>query len=94
VEKPLLGREGANVRLFERGHGAGATTVSDGEYGGAGVIYQALAPLPAFTGANGRSNHAVIGSWVIASQAAGVGIREDDGPITRNSSRFVPHLFR
>ena len=94
VEKPLLGREGANVRLFERGHAAGATSTSEGEYGGAGVIYQALAPLPVFTGANGASNHAVIGAWVIASQAAGMGVREDDGPITRNSSRFVPHLFR
>jgi glutathionylspermidine synthase len=89
VEKPLLGREGANVKLFARGHGHGATTVSDGEYGGAGVIYQALAPLPEFSG-----NHAVIGSWVIASQPAGIGVREDNGPITRNSSRFVPHLFR
>jgi hypothetical protein len=23
-----------------------------------------------------------------------MGIREDDGPITRNTSRFVPHIFR
>jgi glutathionylspermidine synthase len=35
----------------------------------------------------------VIGSWVIGDAAAGIGIREDDGPITRNSSRFVPHYF-
>lgn len=89
VEKPLLGREGANVKLFERGQAGGATKAADGPYGGAGVIYQALAPLPEFNG-----NHAVIGSWVIASQPAGIGIREDNGPITRNTSRFVPHLFR
>jgi hypothetical protein len=23
-----------------------------------------------------------------------MGLREDDGPITRNTSRFVPHVFR
>jgi glutathionylspermidine synthase len=89
VEKPLLGREGANVKLYERGASAGATLAADGPYGGERVVYQALAPLAETAG-----NHAVIGSWVIASRAAGIGIREDDGPITRNTSRFVPHLFR
>jgi glutathionylspermidine synthase len=47
-----------------------------------------MAKLPEFAG-----NHAVIGSWVVASRAAGIGIREDDGPITRDTSRFVPHFF-
>ena len=89
VEKPLLGREGANVSLYAGGYARGPTLTADGPYGGGGVIYQALAPLPEFSG-----NHAVIGSWVVASQPAGIGIREDDGPITRNTSRFVPHLFR
>ena len=23
-----------------------------------------------------------------------IGIREDDSPITRNTSRFIPHVFR
>jgi glutathionylspermidine synthase len=89
VEKPLLGREGANVKLYERGQASGATQTADGPYGESGFIYQALAPLADFDG-----NYAVIGSWVIASQPAGIGIREDNGPITRNTSRFVPHLFR
>jgi glutathionylspermidine synthase len=35
----------------------------------------------------------VIGSWVIDGEAAGMGIRESDGPVTNNTSRFVPHLF-
>jgi glutathionylspermidine synthase len=26
--------------------------------------------------------------------SCGMGIRESDGPITDNLSRFVPHLFR
>ena len=78
VEKPLLGREGAGIVL----HGSGAAGAVPGK------VYQAQAPLPVFDG-----NHAVIGAWVIASQPAGIGIREDDGPITTNLSRFVPHYF-
>ena len=35
----------------------------------------------------------VIGGWVIGGECAGVGIREDDGPITTNFSRFVPHAI-
>ena len=37
--------------------------------------------------------HAVIGSWVVAGQPAGIGVREDPSPITHNLSRFVPHYF-
>jgi len=44
--------------------------------------------MPAFDG-----NYPVIGSWVIASRSAGIGIREDATPITRDTSRFVPHFF-
>ncbi|MBF0307442.1 MAG: glutathionylspermidine synthase family protein, partial [Alphaproteobacteria bacterium] len=31
--------------------------------------------------------------WVIGNETAGLGIREDQGLITRDSSRFVPHYF-
>ena len=37
--------------------------------------------------------HALVGSWVIAGKAAGIGMREDKNPITTNLSRFVPHYF-
>jgi glutathionylspermidine synthase len=37
---------------------------------------------------------AVIGSWLIDGELTGMGIRESDGMITTNTSRFVPHLFR
>jgi glutathionylspermidine synthase len=80
VEKPVHGREGEGVRLLAAGE-----TGSGGE----GRIYQAAAPLPVFDG-----RHALIGSWVVAGKAAGIGIREDESPITGNSSRFVPHYFR
>jgi len=39
-------------------------------------------------------NYPVIGSWVVDGTAHGMGIRESDGPITDNLSRFVPHMFR
>ncbi len=83
ARKPLLSREGANVSLVMFGD---EIAKSGGEYGEEGYVYQAIAPLPRF---DGRTP--VLGSWVIAGEAAGIGIREDDGPITTNTSRFVPH---
>jgi glutathionylspermidine synthase len=83
VIKPLLSREGANVRIVSPWHPEAQT---GGDYGEEGHIYQEYAPLPEFGGAR-----PVIGSWVIGGEAAGMGIRESDGPITDNLSRFVPH---
>ncbi|HEX3881131.1 MAG TPA: glutathionylspermidine synthase family protein [Stellaceae bacterium] len=80
VEKPIYGREGKDVRLLAAGEPG---------RGHRGQVYQALAPLPVFDGW-----HALIGSWVVAGKAGGVGLREDRDPVTRNTSRFVPHYFR
>ena len=84
VRKPLLSREGANVTIRSRG----VVREQPGGYGGEGFVYQSVAPLPAFDG-----RYPVIGAWIVGDQPAGIGIREDDSPITRNSSRFVPHYF-
>lgn len=89
VRKPIYGREGANVSILTQGSDAAPEHATEGPYDAEGYVYQAYAPLPVFDG-----NHAVVGSWVVASQPAGIGMREDNGPITRNTSRFVPHLFR
>ena len=59
-----------------------------GAYGAEGYVYQALAPLPRF-----GADHAVIGAWVVGDAPAGIGIREDASPVTRNTSRFVPHYY-
>ncbi|MCA3563090.1 MAG: glutathionylspermidine synthase family protein [Methylocystis sp.] len=84
VEKPLHSREGANIRVIR----AGAETQSTpGDYGGPAIV-QALAPTAEFPG-----GHAIIGSWVVASEPAGIGIREDAGLITRDTARFVPHFI-
>jgi glutathionylspermidine synthase len=85
VKKPLYSREGANVSITT----GGKTLEVPGEYGAEGFIWQAYHPLPEF-----RGHYPVIGSWVVGEEPAGIGIREDDSPITRNSSRFVPHYFR
>ncbi|MDZ4858444.1 MAG: glutathionylspermidine synthase family protein [Candidatus Hydrogenedentes bacterium] len=82
--KPLLSREGANISLRTREW----TLKTEGDYGEEGFVYQAAAPLPDFEGA-----FPVIGSWVIDGESAGIGIRESDGPITTNTSIFVPHVI-
>jgi len=85
VEKPLFSREGANVDIWVNGK---SVEKSSGEYGSEGYVYQQYAALPNFDG-----NYPVIGSWIIGGEAAGMGIRESDGLITGNTSRFVPHYF-
>jgi glutathionylspermidine synthase len=84
IKKPKLAREGANITLV-----ADTTLETSGDYGEEGFVYQALAPVPVFDG-----NHAIIGSWVVDGVSCGMGIRESDGPITDNLSRFVPHMFQ
>lgn len=85
ARKPIHSREGANIRLVD---GDTLLDSDSGPYGQTGFIRQALAPLPVTQG-----NHAVIGSWVIAGEAAGIGIREDRSAITKNTSRFLPHVI-
>ena len=85
VRKPLFSREGSNIEMVRPGE---ETLAIDGPYGEEGFIIQALHPLPDFEG-----NHTVIGSWLVASKPCGMGIREDDSPITKDSSRFLPHVI-
>lgn len=85
VRKPLLSREGANIELVTSD---GKALKQDGPYNDSGYIRQALAPLPQFNG-----NYTLIGSWVVADSAAGICIREDNSLITKDSSRFLPHII-
>ena len=85
VRKPLFSREGANVEVFENGE---CTVKIDGDYGAEGHILQAYHPLPEFAG-----NYPMVGSWLAASQPAGIGIREDTSLVTGNNARFVPHII-
>jgi glutathionylspermidine synthase len=83
IRKPVLAREGANVQLVENGK---ILCETSGEYGQEGYVCQQLQKLPDFEG-----NYPVIGSWIIGGRSAGIGIRESNGPITDNFSRFIPH---
>jgi glutathionylspermidine synthase len=85
VRKPLLSREGANVELCTA---EGITVKQTGPYTDSGYIRQALAPLPQFNG-----NYTLIGSWLVGDSAAGICIREDNSLITKDSSRFLPHII-
>jgi glutathionylspermidine synthase len=84
VKKPLLAREGCNVQIVQDGQ---VVAAADGDYGDEGFVYQDFASLP--------EGGAVIGSWIIDGEAAGIGIREPRAGtrITTNMGRFVPHLF-
>lgn len=83
VTKPVLAREGANVEIVAAGE---VLAKNQGAYDGP-VIYQQLYPLRDF-----GNGYPVIGAWVVDGKAAGIGIRED-GLITGNRARFVPHII-
>lgn len=86
VRKPLYSREGANVTLMERDR---VVDSDDGPYGAEGHVLQDAASN--LFSADG--NYAVLGSWLVASQACGLCMREDASPITKNTSRFLPHYI-
>ncbi len=84
VRKPLLGREGANVEIHS---GGGVAAATSGPYDGRAVL-QALGPVYQNPG-----RVAVLGSWVVAGQACGLCVREEQGAITTNRARFIPHYI-
>jgi glutathionylspermidine synthase len=92
VLKPLLSREGANIRLINSAL-PGGHLETPGPYGGSKKIIQTYAPIPSWKDKQGGEHHAVIGSWLIAGKPRGMGVREDDGPITTDGARFVPHVI-
>ena len=85
VRKPLYSREGANVALVSDGR---TIVEQEGPYGAEGFIRQALAQLPRFS-----NQYPVIGSWLVDHTPCGLSIREDENPITGNTSRFLPHAI-
>jgi glutathionylspermidine synthase len=87
ARKPIFGREGSDVTLVRDGEtfARGA----EGGYGAEGFVFQRLYEWGDRLG--GRTP--VLGSWLVQGEPAGLGIRESDGPITDDASRFVPHLI-
>jgi glutathionylspermidine synthase len=85
VRKPLFSREGANIQLLTE---AGEYVDTPGPYADSPCVRQQFHPLPRF-----GENYALIGSWVIGDQPAGLGVREDHSLISRDTARFVPHVI-
>jgi glutathionylspermidine synthase len=85
VRKPLFSREGANIEVHAP---ETSEPVLDEGYGAEGWVRQAYSPPPQFDG-----RHPVVGAWIVGDDTAGIGVREDASPITKNTSRFVPHII-
>jgi glutathionylspermidine synthase len=83
VAKPRHGREGANIEIVRDGR---VTHRTEGPYATGESVFQAWHPLPSFQG-----RYPVMGCWIVDDVACGLGIREDDGPVTRDRSQFIPH---
>jgi glutathionylspermidine synthase len=87
VRKPLLAREGANAVVVLDGDVA--EQGPDQGYGDEGFVVQAYTDL----GDYGGGVRPVLGIWTVDVEPAGLGIRETDGLLTTNTSRFVPHVI-
>lgn len=85
VRKPFFSREGSNIELITP---SGQREAVDGPYTDSPWIRQAYHPMPRF-----GDNHALVGSWVVGDRACGMGIREDMGRITKDTSCFIPHAI-
>jgi glutathionylspermidine synthase len=83
VVKPIHAREGANITLVVNGK---IQQQTDGPYTECPNVYQQLAPMKVHDG-----HYPVFGCWIVNGVSCGLGIREDDTMITRNTSRFIPH---
>ncbi|GGM98913.1 glutathionylspermidine synthase [Dyadobacter beijingensis] len=84
VSKVLLGREGANVAIHEKGGEVLETAA--GEYGDQPRIYQEYITFP--TDAEGRTYQAGV---FFAGEACGLGFRRG-GKILDNTAQFVGHV--
>ena len=86
VRKPFFSREGANVDIRTD---TGRRVYQTGPYADGPTVLQKFHGLPCFEG-----NYTVIGSWMVGDEPAGIGIREDNSLITKDTSRFLPHVIR
>jgi glutathionylspermidine synthase len=86
VEKPLFGREGANIKII--GADGEISTQTDGVYDNFKKIYQEFAEF-----AKDSKNHSYQAGVFFAYEACGLGFRKG-GDILDNMSKFVGHLIK
>lgn len=85
VAKPVLGWEGAGIRVHADGV---EVSTPAGHTTGQRDVFQQYVRLPDHGG-----HHPVVGSWVVGDAAAGIGIRESTSLVTDTDARFVPHVL-
>ncbi len=86
VKKPLLAREGANSQIVI--DGKEIDRGPDQGYGEEGFVIQKYTDLGNYEG-----HKPVMGVWTVDMEPVGLGIRESEGLVTNNLSRFVPHVI-
>jgi glutathionylspermidine synthase len=91
VRKPLFSREGANVDLITT---SGEKISAVGPYADGRYVRQQLHALPKYRDEyRNADTYAMLGSWIVGDSAAGICIREDESLITKDTSRFLPHII-
>lgn len=91
VRKPLFSREGANVDLITMD---GEKVSAKGPYADGNYVRQQLHALPKYRDEyRNADTFAMLGSWIVGDSAAGICIREDESLITKDTSRFLPHII-
>jgi glutathionylspermidine synthase len=85
VEKVVLGREGANVAIFNR-EGI-PTAVRDGHYANQPKVYQRMADM-----ARDVQGHVYQAGVFFAYESCGLGFRRSKHPIIDNAAQFVGHM--
>ncbi|MDB5492555.1 MAG: glutathionylspermidine synthase [Micavibrio sp.] len=86
VRKPVWGAMGEGVSIAIDDNRARVEAGLDYE---STDIYQQYQPLPVFDGKS-----ALVCSWMVGNNPAGIGIREEKGNIVGGKSVFVPHYLK
>ncbi|KAF1026009.1 MAG: putative acid--amine ligase YgiC [Acinetobacter bereziniae] len=90
VKKPILAREGANIRVLEDNIDQGAASGSFyfDDYDKYGYIAQKWVNTPLYDG-----KLPTLGLWMVGHTCAGMSIREDEFDIIGNDAHFAAHYF-
>ena len=84
VQKPIVGRHGENITLYQS-NGDSIIATRPGQYSHRPTIYQQLFPLK-----NTDGYYPIVNSWMIGGLYAGLCVREDENLITNDQSPMVP----
>lgn len=85
VVKPILSREGANIKINVNGQDVFSTP---GSYGEQPVVYQEYFETPRF-----NDNQVILCSWMVGENPAGMILRESDKKIVVDMAKVVPHII-